>query len=541
MIKKWWHSSVVYQIYPRSFMDSNGDGIGDIKGIIEKLDYISNLGVDVIWLSPVFKSPNDDNGYDISDYKDVMDDFGTMEDMELLLNEVKKRDIKILMDLVPNHTSDEHPWFIEAKKSKDNPYRDYYIWREAVDGHEPNDLGSTFSGSAWELEKASGQYYLHLFSKKQPDLNWQNPKVRKEIWDIMNFWIGKGIGGFRIDVIELIGKEPDRKVTGNGPKLHEYIREININTFGDKDLLTVGECWGATPEIAKKYSNPDGSELSMIFQFEHIGLDQIPGKEKWDLQSLDLLELKRVLSKWQTTFHEDGWNTLFWNNHDLPRIVSRWGNDKEYRIESAKMLATLLHGMKGTPFIYQGEELSMTNVRFAEIFQYKDIETTNMYQDRIAKGYRKSDIMESIYAKGRDNARTPMQWSAGQNGGFTTGTPWIEVNPDYIEINAESQVNDPTSVFNYYKELIHIRKENPAIVYGDYQLLLPEDKNIFAYARTLKDAMILVICNFTIEAVQYRLPKDIAERDKDLILANYEDCSSVTMLRPYEARMYKVY
>ncbi|MDF2801688.1 MAG: alpha amylase catalytic region [Anaerocolumna sp.] len=535
MVKKWWHSSVVYQIYPRSFNDSNGDGVGDLQGIINKLDYLSDLGIDVIWLSPVFKSPNDDNGYDISDYEDIMEDFGTLHDMERLLVEGNKRNIKILMDLVANHTSDEHKWFIESKKSKDNAYRDYYVWRDAIDGHEPNDLGSAFSGSAWEWDDSTKQYYLHLFSKKQPDLNWENPKVRDEVWSFMNFWIDKGIGGFRMDVIDLIGKIPDEGITGNGPKLHEYIREMNKNTFGDKDLLTVGECWGATPDIAKVYSNPDGSELSMVFQFEHIGLDQIPGKDKWDLQPLNLIDLKKVFHKWQTCFDNDGWNSLFWNNHDLPRIVSRWGNDNEFRIESAKMLATLLHGLKGTPYIYQGEELGMTNVRFTDINEYKDIETLNMYKDRIGKGYTHEEVMESIYAKGRDNARTPMQWSDQVNGGFTTGTPWIEVNPNYTKINAKSQMEDTKSIYNHYKKLINLRKENEVIVYGEFQLLLPEDSNIFAYVRILEDSKILVLCNFYGEDINYQLPREY-ETIKELLVSNYEDIVS-NRLRPYEAIM----
>ena len=442
MERQWWHSSVVYQIYPRSFNDSNGDGIGDINGIREKLDYLKELGIDVIWLSPVYKSPNDDNGYDISDYCDIMDEFGTMEDMDNLLKEANERGIKILMDLVVNHTSDEHKWFIEAKKSKDNEYRDYYIWRDPVDGHEPNDLGSTFSGSAWQYDETTGQYYLHLFSKKQPDLNWENENVRSEVYKMMNFWVDKGIGGFRMDVIDLIGKVPDEMITGNGPKLHEYLQEMNKAALEGNDLLTVGETWGATPEVAKLYSNPERKELSMVFQFEHIGLDQIEGKEKWDLKELELLDLKKVLSKWQTELEGQGWNSLFWNNHDLPRIVSRWGNDKEYRVLSAKMFATLLHGMKGTPYIYQGEELGMTNVKFEDINEYNDIESLNMYKDRLSKGYTHDEIMESIYAKGRDNARTPMQWDSTENAGFTTGTPWIAVNKNYNEINAKQCLQD---------------------------------------------------------------------------------------------------
>lgn len=535
MEKKWWHSSVVYQIYPRSFMDSNGDGIGDLNGIISRLDYLKELGIDAIWLSPVFKSPNDDNGYDISDYKDIMDEFGTMKDMENLLAESNKRGIKIVMDLVPNHTSDEHMWFVEARKSKDNPYRDYYIWRDPVDGHEPNELGSNFSGSAWEYDETTGQYYMHLFSKKQPDLNWENEKVREEIYDIMNFWIDKGIGGFRMDVIELIGKKPDEMIIPNGPKLHDYLKEMNKKTFGDKDMLTVGECWCADPEIAKMYSNPDSHELSMVFQFEHIGLDQIPGKDKWDLRPLELTELKKVLNKWQMAFDGDGWNSLFWNNHDLPRIVSRWGNDKEYRVESAKMFATLLHGMKVTPYIYQGEELGMTNIRFDDINDYKDIETINMYNDRKLKGYAVDDIMKSIYTKGRDNARTPMQWDDSANGGFTTGTPWIKVNPNYKEINAQSQINDPDSIFNYYKKLISLRKENEVIVYGDFVPLLEDDKNIYAYERVLGDDRIRVVCNFTDKEVEC----DYADANGVELISNYKDHKD-GILRPYEAFMVRL-
>lgn len=540
MERQWWHSSVVYQIYPRSFKDSNGDGIGDINGIREKLDYLKKLGIDVIWLSPVYKSPNDDNGYDISDYYDIMDEFGTMEDMDNLLKEANERGIKILMDLVVNHTSDEHKWFIEAKKSKDNEYRDYYIWRDSVDGNEPNDLGSTFSGSAWQYDETTGQYYLHLFSKKQPDLNWENGKVRNEVYKMMNFWVDKGIGGFRMDVIDLIGKVPDEMITGNGPKLHEYLQEMNKAALEGKDLLTVGETWGATPDVAKLYSNPERKELSMVFQFEHIGLDQIEGKEKWDVKSLELLDLKKVLSKWQTELEGQGWNSLFWNNHDLPRIVSRWGNDKEYRIESAKMLATLLHGMKGTPYIYQGEELGMTNVRFDDINDYNDIESLNMYKDRLSKGYSHNEIMESIYAKGRDNARTPMQWDDSENAGFTTGTPWLAVNKNYDKINAKQCLQDENSIFNHYKKLIDIRKNNDTIIYGDYKLLCEDDENIFAYVRELNGDKILVVCNFYDKDVEFKFDGDF--NYSKVLLSNYNDSSKMIeklKLRPYEAVMYR--
>ena len=541
MERKWWHSSVVYQIYPRSFNDSNGDGIGDINGIREKLDYLKELGIDVIWLSPVYKSPNDDNGYDISDYCDIMDEFGTMDDMEKLLKEANEKGIKILMDLVVNHTSDEHKWFIEAKKSKDNKFRDYYIWRDPVNGHEPNNLGSCFSGSAWQYDESTDQYYLHLFSKKQPDLNWENENVRNEVYKMMNFWIDKGIGGFRMDVIDLIGKVPDEMITGNGPKLHEYLQEMNKAALEGHDLLTVGETWGATPEIAKLYSNPKRKELSMVFQFEHIGLDQIEGKEKWDVKPLDLLDLKKVLSKWQTELEGEGWNSLFWNNHDLPRIVSRWGNDREYRVESAKMLATLLHGMKGTPYIYQGEELGMTNVRFEDINEYNDIETLNMYKDRISKGYSHDEIMASIYAKGRDNARTPMQWDSTENAGFTTGKPWLKVNKNYKFINAEDCLQDKDSIFYHYKKLINIRKHNDTIIYGNYKLLLPEDKNVFAYSRELNGDKIVVVCNFYNKEINLNFKEDF--NNVEILLSNYKD-SSILMkdlkLRPYEAIMYRV-
>lgn len=417
MERKWWHHSVVYQIYPRSFQDSNQDGIGDLQGIISRLDYLAYLGIDVIWLSPVYESPNDDNGYDISDYQAIMAEFGTMEELEELIEEAKKRNIRIVMDLVVNHTSDEHPWFIEARKNKENPYRDYYIWRDPVNGEEPNGLRSIFSGPAWQLDEQTGQYFLHLYSKRQPDLNWKNKQVRQAIYQMMNFWIDKDIGGFRMDVIDMIGKEPDKEITSNGPKLHEYLQEMNQATFGDKNLMTVGETWGATTEIAKLYSNPKRKELSMIFQFEHIGLDQQEGKDKWDLKPLSISELKKVLSKWQTSLGDEGWNSLFWNNHDLPRIVSRWGNDDMYRIESAKMFAILLHMMKGTPYIYQGEELGMTNCPIDDIAEAKDIETINMYNERISSGFTKEEILESINAKGRDNARTPML------GRLCNGTP----------------------------------------------------------------------------------------------------------------------
>lgn len=535
MNSKWWKNSVVYQIYPRSFQDSNGDGIGDLKGIIQRMGYLGELGIDAIWLSPVYKSPQDDNGYDIADYQDIEPMFGCLDDMEALIEEAKKYNIRIIMDLVLNHSSDEHRWFKEAKKSKDNPYHDYYVWRDGKEGVPPNDMKGVFGGSAWEWVPELEQYYFHQFSVKQPDLNWDNPKVRREIYDMILWWMDKGVGGFRLDVIDQIAKEPDKGITQNGPKLHDYIREMSKETFQKGDLITVGEAWGATPEIAKLYSNPDGSEFSMVFQFEHIGLDQQKGKGKWDLAPLPFLKLKQVLTRWQDEMYNCGWNSLFWNNHDLPRIVSRWGNDKEYRVESAKMLAMLLHGMQGTPYIYQGEELGMTNVQYA-IEEYRDIETLNVYQERLEQGYTKEEIMRSIHAKGRDNGRTPMQWDDSENAGFTTGTPWIKVNPNYKEINAKSQVKDPNSIFSCYKRLVQLRKEYPVFVDGRYRLLLEDDENIFAYERQNADQKLVVVCNFYGNTVE--MPLQETCKDMKLLLGNYAETTDMGTLRPYEARMY---
>ena len=549
--KKWWQNSVVYQIYPRSFQDSNGDGIGDIQGIIKRLDYLQELGIDAIWLSPVCKSPQDDNGYDISDYQVIDPMFGNLDDMEQLISEAKKRNIRIIMDLVLNHSSDEHRWFTEAKKSKDNPYHDYYVWRDGEEGVYPNDMGSVFGGPAWEWVPELKQYYFHQFSVKQPDLNWENPKVRREIYDMILWWMDKGVGGFRLDVIDQIAKEPDLKITNNGPRLHEFIQELSRETFQKGDLITVGEAWGADIDRAKLYSKPDGSEFSMVFQFEHMMLDQEPGKEKWDFCPLPFVKLKKCLEKWQKELHGCGWNSLFWDNHDLPRIVSRWGNDREYRVESAKMLATVLHGMEGTPYVYQGEELGMTNVRFDSIEQYQDIEIRNMYRERLEKGYAEKDIMESIYAKGRDNARTPMQWDDTENAGFTTGAPWLGVNPNYTEINARSQLQDENSVFHYYKKLIHLRKENSIFVDGDFTLLLPEDENIFAYVREYEGRKLLVAANFTDKEVECPLLKewgvpadeDGAAKSRDngvkLLIHNYNNLPSQQKLRPYEAMIWE--
>ena len=537
--EKWWKSSVVYQIYPRSFCDSNGDGIGDINGIRSKLWYLEQLGIDVIWLSPVYASPNADNGYDISDYYGISPEYGSMEDMKALIRECENCGIRIIMDLVVNHTSDEHPWFVEARKSKDSPYRDYYIWREGEKGSPPNELKSCFGGNAWEYSEETGEYYLHFYHKKQPDLNWENEAMRKEIWKMMNFWIDMGVGGFRMDVIDVIGKIPDQEIKENGPKLHEYLQEMNRETFGDKNLMTVGECWGADIENGSLYSDPERKELDMIFQFEQMLLDQVPGEQKWDLNPLELKQLKQAFAKWQQALEGKGWNSLFWNSHDLPRIVSRWGNDKEYWVESAKMLATVLHGMKGTPYIYQGEEIGMTNYPFSGIEDFFDVESVNMYRERKQMGYPEEEIMRSLCAKSRDNARTPMQWDNSPSAGFTEGKPWCRVNPNYAKINAGEALKDQNSIFYYYKKLIRLRKEEPILIYGSFELLCPEDEHVFAYTREWMGKRWLVAGNFYEEPVYFDYPgKGRA------LLSNYEQDSETQLeqrkLRLYEAAIYEI-
>lgn len=531
---KWWQNAVVYQIYPRSFQDSNGDGIGDIRGIIQRLDYLEELGIDAIWLSPVYQSPNDDNGYDISDYQAIHPEFGTMDDMDELIEEAKKRSIRIVMDLVVNHTSDEHEWFKDAKSGVNAKYRDYYIWRDPIDGKEPNDLKSTFSGSAWTFDENSQQYYLHLFSKKQPDLNWENPKMRQDIYKMMNFWLEKGIGGFRMDVIDLIGKVPDEKITDKGPRLHEFLQEMNHETFGQYDVMTVGETWSATPENAELFSGADRDELAMVFQFEHITLDQEP-ESKWALKALDLVELKTVLSKWQTSLSDSAWNSLFWNNHDTPRVVSRWGNDQEYRVESAKCFAVLLHLMKGTPYIYQGEEIGMTNRLVKDISEVKDIESINMYKEELENGKHSEELLNAINHKGRDNARTPMQWNDEMNAGFSKGTPWIAVNSNHNEINVEQAIADQESIFYTYKELIQYRKENEAVVLGAYNLLLPNHQQVFAYERTHKGNKIIVAANLSEESASIELPE--TSEKASVRFSNYDRKqvdSTEWILKPYE-------
>ncbi|RJX39250.1 alpha-glucosidase [Paenibacillus pinisoli] len=558
MKRAFWKEAVVYQIYPRSFMDSNGDGIGDLRGIISKLDYLKELGVDVIWLSPVFKSPNDDNGYDISDYRNIMDEFGTMADWEEMLQGIHERGMKLIMDLVVNHSSDEHAWFMESRSSKDSPYRDYYMWRPGgPEGQEPNNWVSFFGGSAWQYDEATGEYFLHLFSKKQPDLNWENPVLRQEVYHMMTFWLDKGIDGFRMDVINCISKTPglpsvggDRYAWGgehfmNGPKIHDYLQEMNREVLSKYDIMTVGEMPGATVEQAKDYTGKDRGELNMVFQFEHMDVDSGP-YGKWDLRPWTLKGLRDILHKWQVGLAEDGWNSLYLNNHDQPRMVSRFGDTGAYHKQSAKMLATLLHTLKGTPYIYQGEELGMTNVKFPSIDDYRDIETLNMYREhRYEHGRSEEEVMASIYAKGRDNARTPMQWDASPNGGFTTGTPWLASNPDYDRINAEQATADSDSIFHYYKRLIQLRKKHDIMVYGSYELILPDDDRIYVYTRELNGERWLIILNFFGEPAEFILPDELAHASRELIISNYDDIEAPAdirqfTLRPYEARVYSL-
>lgn len=555
MNKAWWKEAVVYQIYPRSFMDSNGDGIGDLNGITEKLEYLKELGIDVIWLSPVYQSPNDDNGYDISDYQAIMEEFGTMEDYDRMLARAHELGIKIMMDLVVNHTSDEHAWFVESRKSVDNPYRDFYIWRKGKDGKEPNNWGSCFSGSAWKYDPQTDMYFLHLFSKKQPDLNWDNPKVRDQVFEMMNWWCEKGIDGFRMDVISLISKPeglPDGipGETGyadsgcaNGPHVHEYLKEMNRKVLSHYDLITVGEAAGVTLEEAKKYANADGSELNMVFQFEHIGggpeADNHYGK--WDSHKMPLPVWKKILSRWQTGLEGKAWNSLFLSNHDQPRSVSWFGNDSEqYREISAKMLGTCLHMMQGTPYVYQGEELGMCNAYFDQLEDYRDIESLNAYKELTETcGVSHEEMMGYLKRISRDNARTPMQWDDSANAGFTTGTPWIKVNSNYKTVNAKQQTTDPDSVFSYYKELIRLRHENDIIVYGEYELLEPQNEELFIYTRTWNNEQLMVLCNFTDKdvvipaAVMAQIPADA-----QILISNHVG-NLEAVLRPYEARVYR--
>ena len=531
--KNWWQSAVAYQIYPKSFQDTTGSGTGDLQGIIRRLPYLQALGVDVLWLSPVFASPQVDNGYDVSDYRAIDPMYGSLEDMRALIAAGKERGIGIMLDLVLNHSSDQHRWFQEAKQSRDNPYHDYYVWRDGEEDRPPNEMRACFGGSAWTWVPQVQQYYFHQFAPQQPDLNWENPQVRRALYDMILWWMDQGVEGFRLDVIDQIAKEPDRGITGNGPRLHEFLRELSAETFQKGCLVTVGEAWGADVERAKLYAAPDGSELSMVFQFEHIGLDQQPGKEKWDTAPLDFVALKRCLAKWQTGLHGCGWNSLFLNNHDLPRTVSRWGDDGAYRVASAKLLATMLHGLEGMPYIYQGEELGMTNIHLP-IEAYRDLESLNLYEARKAAGYPEAEIMASLYARSRDNARTPMQWDASPHGGFTTGTPWLTENPNYREINATAALADPDSIFHYYRRLIALRKTYPVFVHGDFTLLEPDHPSLFVYRRKLARQSLLVICNYGGGETAWSLPA--GWDDAQCLISNYPD-RLPGHLRPWEARI----
>lgn len=552
MEKKWWKEAVVYQIYPRSFQDSNGDGIGDLPGITRRLGYIRKLGADVVWLCPVYRSPNDDNGYDISDYRAIMRDFGSMADFEKMLETAHSLGLKIVMDLVVNHTSDENAWFVESRKSDHNPYSDYYIWRDGKNGMPPNNWGSYFSGSAWEYDAQRGQYYLHFFSKKQPDLNWDNPDVRNSVFDMMTWWLQKGIDGFRMDVISMISKQPDlpdgeaapgelygngSPFTTNGPHVHEYLQEMNRKVLSKFDLMTVGETPGVTVEEAQKYAGLHSGELNMVFQFEHVERNGKYGK--WNDSPLDLPRLKEILFRWQTGLDGRAWNSLFWNNHDQPRAVSRFGNDSEqWRERSAKMIATCLHMLQGTPYIYQGEELGMTNVPFEKLEDYRDIETLNAYDELVHKrGVPHEEMMRYLRRVSRDNARTPMQWDSSRNAGFTDGTPWIGLNPNHTEINAEAQIDAPDSVFSYYRKLIALRHSHDVIVYGSTRPWLEKDPHIFAYERVLEKTTLLVLCNFSDRENAVTLPQDGAGVPEQLI-GNYGCAAPDAALRPYEAKVY---
>lgn len=565
MNKTWWKESIVYQIYPRSFKDHNRDGIGDLRGIIEKLDYLKELGITVVWLSPVYQSPNDDMGYDISDYQDIMDEFGTLADWEEMVAGLHRRGIKLLMDLVVNHTSDEHPWFKQARQSRDNPYRDYYIWRPGRKSGpipEPNNWLSFFSGPAWQYDEATDEYYLHLFSRKQPDLNWENPLVRAEVFKMMNWWLDKGVDGFRMDVINLISKVPglpDAPVVNpaspyqwggqlfaNGPRMMEFLQEMKQQVLSRGQVFSVGECPGVSTQDAVMITNEETGVLNMVFQFEHMGLDSQAGAlaGKWAFKPLELQDLKTTISRWQNELDGKGWNSLYLSNHDQPRTVSRFGDDGQYRLASAKMLGTFLHMLQGTPYVYQGEEIGMTNVRFPSIVDYKDIESLNMYRQAVSEGQDPAQVLEAIYVKGRDNARTPMQWDASPQAGFSEGVPWLKVNPNYTTINVAQAQADPDSIFHYYRKLIQLRKDHPIIVYGTYQLLLADHPQIYAFTRTLENERLLVVLNFSRQPALFELPGEFAPTQSQLLIANYpvnagEDRQHLS-LRPYEARVYRI-
>ncbi len=554
MMKKWWKEAVVYQIYPRSFMDSNGDGIGDIQGIISKLDYLKELGIDCLWICPIYASPNDDNGYDISNYQGIMQEFGTMADFDQLLKEVHDRGMKLIMDLVINHTSDEHPWFIESRSSKNNPYRDYYIWKEGKKGQEPNNWASIFGGSVWEFDSHTNEYYMHVFSRRQPDLNWENPKVRIELYEMIHWWLRKGIDGFRVDAISHIKKIPGLPDLPNPKKLkyvpsfkghmnregiNVFLKELRTETFSQYDIMTVGEANGVKVEDAKNWVGKETGAFNMVFQFEHLDL--------WGKSAtggLDIHALKETLTKWQKGLEEIGWNALFLENHDQPRSISTWGSEEHWS-QSAKCLATMYFFMQGTPFIYQGQEIGMTNVRFSAIDDYKDVAIKNLYKEEKEKGKTHQEIMDSIWKNGRDNARTPMQWMNKENGGFTTGTPWIKLNSNYQRINVSEQIQNPFSIYHYYRKLIQLRKKYPVLVYGNYDLILAESDQMYAYTRTIENEKFMIMTNlFNVNAI-CSFPQELKKNDMTLMISNYEvnqneDLERLTF-RPFEARVYRLY
>jgi oligo-1,6-glucosidase len=548
----WWKKAVVYQVYPRSFCDSNSDGIGDINGIVSKLGYLKELGVDVIWLSPVYQSPMRDNGYDISDYRAINPEFGTMADFDRLLGQAHELGMKIVMDLVVNHSSDQHAWFAESRRSRDNPKRDYYFWRDGKNGGPPNDWKAWFGGPAWTLDETTGQYFLHLFSPYQPDLNWENPALRREIHDMMRWWLDKGIDGFRMDAISFISKPinfPDgnaKELIPNGPRIHEFLQEIRREVLSKYDIMTVGETGGVTVDEAVQYANADGSELDMVFQFEQVELD---GGEtfKWNDRKIILTELKEVFSRWQNKLYGRAWNSLYWCNHDQPRIVSRLGDEGAYREKSAKMLATCLHFMQGTPYIFQGEELGMTNAPFADIEDYNDLETINAYNALVLKEKRiaKEDMLRYMRLKSRDNSRTPMHWNSGPGAGFSSGKSWILLNPNYREINAEEQTRRTDSVFAYYKTLIQLRKKMDIITFGDYTLLLPDDPDLFVYTRRYRQEELLVACNFSCKERSFTLPERF--KGAELLLSNEDSAALIAAalqpavpLSPFGAKVYRL-
>lgn len=551
MSEAWWKRATVYQIYPKSFQDTTGSGTGDLQGIIKRLDYLKNLGVDVLWVTPIYQSPQQDNGYDISDYYAIDPSYGTMEDFEQLLAETHQRGMKLIMDLVINHTSTEHDWFKQASSAKDNAYRDFYIWKDPVQGREPNNWQSKFGGPAWEYDETSGQYYLHLFDVTQADLNWKNEELRQKLYDMIGFWAEKGIDGFRLDVINLISKDQrfpsddtgdGRKYYTDGPKIHKYLHEMNQAVMTPYNMMTVGEMSSTTLENCVLYTNPERKELDMTFQFHHLKVDYLNG-EKWTEAPFDFIQLKKILSDWQVGMHEGGgWNALFWCNHDQPRAVSRFGDEGTYRVVSAKMLATVIHMMQGTPYIYQGEEIGMTNPNFTSLDRYRDVESLNAYREQKENGVPDEKIMAILRQKSRDNARTPMQWSDQENAGFTDGTPWIQPAANYPQVNVREAINDPNSIYYHYRELIRLRKEYDIITYGDYNLLLETDPRIFAYTRSWNGEKLIVVNNFYAEETTVELPVEI-NGEAEILLSNYPDSArspQQLVLRPYESVVYYV-